>query len=196
LSNGLRQTMSGVWGTTTCSYDSRNRLTSKQAPLGTLSYTYDNAGNLLTLTTSNTNGASLTYTYDTLNRLSTVTDDRLLAQGAASGMTTYNYDGRVARPFRIVFLPRFETAGAPSLRFLQGRVRCCRTKVFSMGRNFVSESSGVSLRHKIRGSQQSGTRPSQNARRTGHPLCGYVTEFKNSGHPPKRWGTRQIDCWG
>jgi len=67
-------------------------MTSKQTPFGTLSYTYDSAGDLLTLASSNTNGASLTYTYDKLNRLSTVTDNRLLAQGAASGATTYNYD--------------------------------------------------------------------------------------------------------
>jgi RHS repeat-associated protein len=57
-----------------------------------LSYTYDNAGNVLTIASSNANGASLTYTYDVLNRLSTVTDNRLLAQGATSGVTTYNYD--------------------------------------------------------------------------------------------------------
>ena len=84
--------MSDVSGTTTYGYDTRNRLTSKQTPFGTLSYTYDPAGNLLTLGSSNPNGASLTYTYDALNRLATVTDNRLLAQGATSGLTTYNYD--------------------------------------------------------------------------------------------------------
>jgi YD repeat-containing protein len=72
FANGLRQTMSDVSGGTTYGYDNRNRLTSKQTPFGTLSYTYDNAGDLLTLTSSNTNGASLTYTYDVLNCLSTV----------------------------------------------------------------------------------------------------------------------------
>jgi YD repeat-containing protein len=90
--NGLRQTMSDVSGSTTYGYDNRNRLTSKQTPFGTLSYTYDNAGDVLTLASSNTNGVSLTYTCDKLNRLATVTDNRLLAQGAASGVTTYNYD--------------------------------------------------------------------------------------------------------
>jgi len=90
--NGLRQTMSDVSGTTTYGYDNRNRLTSKQTPFGTLIYTYDAAGDLLTLASSNTNGVSLTYTYDTLNRLSTVTDNRLIAQGAVSGVTTYGYD--------------------------------------------------------------------------------------------------------
>jgi RHS repeat-associated protein len=90
--NGLRQTMTDPSGTSTYGYDTRNRLTSKQTPFGTLSYTYDAASNLLSLTSSNTNGASLGYTYDQLNRLSTVTDNRLVAQGATSGVTTYNYD--------------------------------------------------------------------------------------------------------
>ena len=67
-------------------------MTQKQAPFGTLNYTYDSAGDVLTIASSNTHGASLTYTYDTLNRLATVTDHRLLAQGATSGLTTYNYD--------------------------------------------------------------------------------------------------------
>jgi RHS repeat-associated protein len=83
-SNGLRQTMLDVSGTTTYGYDTRNHLTSKQTPFGTLSYSYDAAGNLLTLKSSNSGGGSDTYTYDQLNRLSTVTD--------ASGGTTYAYD--------------------------------------------------------------------------------------------------------
>jgi RHS repeat-associated protein len=37
-------------------------------------------------------GRSLKDARDTLNRRSTVTDNRLLAQGATSGVTTYNYD--------------------------------------------------------------------------------------------------------
>jgi RHS repeat-associated protein len=82
--NGLRQTMSDVSGAYTYGYDNRNRLTSKVTPFGTLSYTYDAGGNLLTLKSSNAGGASDTYTYDQLNRLSTVTD--------ASGATTYAYD--------------------------------------------------------------------------------------------------------
>jgi YD repeat-containing protein len=66
--NGLRATMSDVSGGTTYGYDARNRLTSKQTPFGTLTYTYDNAGDVATITSSNTNGASLTYSYDELNR--------------------------------------------------------------------------------------------------------------------------------
>lgn len=53
-------------------------------PEGTLNYTYDNAGNLLTLGSANAGGSTDTYTYDVLNRLSTVLD--------SSGTTTYAYD--------------------------------------------------------------------------------------------------------
>jgi len=84
--------MSDVSGQTTYGYDPRNRLTSKQTPFGTLSYTYDNAGDVATIASSNTNGALLTYAYDALNRLSTVTDNRLVAQGSTSGVTHYSYD--------------------------------------------------------------------------------------------------------
>jgi RHS repeat-associated protein len=50
-----------------------------------LNYTYDAAGHVASITSSNTNGASMAYTYDDLNRLGTVVDSRL-------GTTTYAYD--------------------------------------------------------------------------------------------------------
>ncbi len=81
---GLRVSMSDASGTTTYSYDNRNRLLAKVTPFGTLSYTFDAADNLLSLKSSNANGASSSYTYDALNRLASVTD--------ASGSTTYAYD--------------------------------------------------------------------------------------------------------
>jgi YD repeat-containing protein len=46
----------------------------------------------VTIASSNANGASMTYAYDALNRPASVTDSRLLAQGAASAVTTCNYD--------------------------------------------------------------------------------------------------------
>jgi YD repeat-containing protein len=67
-------------------------MVSKATPEGTLSYSYDAHGNVLTIDSSNANGASLTYAYDGLNRLASATDNRLVAQGAASGTTTYGYD--------------------------------------------------------------------------------------------------------
>lgn len=89
---GTRQTMTDATGTTTYTYDNRDRLKSKATPEGTLNYTYDAHGNVLTIASSNANGASATYAYDVLNRLSTATDNRLAAQGIASPNTTYSYD--------------------------------------------------------------------------------------------------------
>ena len=66
-----------------------DRLITKATPEGTLTYTYDGDGHVLTITSSNANGASVSYTYDSLNRLSTVTDNRL---GGAQNVTTYTYD--------------------------------------------------------------------------------------------------------
>ena len=88
--NGQRATMNDASGETVYTYDVRHRLASKQTPFGTLSYTYDNASNLLTTRSSNANGISVDYSYDVLNRLSTVKDNRLLALNG--GLTTYDYD--------------------------------------------------------------------------------------------------------
>jgi RHS repeat-associated protein/uncharacterized repeat protein (TIGR01451 family) len=81
---GQRASMSDASGTTTYTYDTRDRLLSKATPFGTLTYTYDAAGNVLTIGSSNTGGASITYTYDLLNRLASA--------GDVAGTTTYSYD--------------------------------------------------------------------------------------------------------
>ena len=86
---GRRASMTDATGTTIYTYDTRDRLTSKQTPQGTLTYTYDAAGHLLTTRSSNTNGVSVDYSYDSLNRLGTVTDNRL---AAGANVTTYSYD--------------------------------------------------------------------------------------------------------
>jgi RHS repeat-associated protein len=75
-------------GTTTYSYDTLDRLTTKAAPAGTLSYGYDGAGNLASMASNHVNGILVSYAYDELNRLTTVTDGRL--QGNQT--TTYTYD--------------------------------------------------------------------------------------------------------
>jgi YD repeat-containing protein len=59
----------------------------KATPEGTLNYTYDTAGNLASMTSSDGN-VSAAYTWDELNRLSTVVDHRL----NGSNTTTYTYD--------------------------------------------------------------------------------------------------------
>ncbi len=80
---GKRATMSDASGMTTYTYDQLDRLTTKQAPAGTLTYTHDGAGNLLSIEVGGS--ASANYTYDTDNRLET-------ASGPATGMSSYGYD--------------------------------------------------------------------------------------------------------
>jgi len=58
--------------------------------LGAVSYAYDAAGNMQTLSSSNAGGASMTYGYDAVNRLASVTDP--LGVGRALETTTYSYD--------------------------------------------------------------------------------------------------------
>jgi RHS repeat-associated protein len=90
---GRRASMTDASGTTTYSYDSRDRLNSKSTPQGTLAYSYDAAGNILSMRSSNANGASVSYTYDALNRLSTVTDEAAETGGRpGTGTTSYSYD--------------------------------------------------------------------------------------------------------
>lgn len=55
---------------------------------GTLSYTYDSAGNLESMSSNHTHGVSATYGYDDLNRLTSVVDGDL----AGSNTTSYTYD--------------------------------------------------------------------------------------------------------
>jgi YD repeat-containing protein len=53
-----------------------------------LSYTYDAAGNVASIKSSNANGVWASYTYDDMGRLGTVVDNRLQGQQT----TTYSYD--------------------------------------------------------------------------------------------------------
>jgi RHS repeat-associated protein len=86
---GKYATSTDASGTTTYSYDSMDRLTSKATPEGTLNYSYDAAGHVASIASSNPNGASVSYTYDNLNRLKSVIDNRL---STGANMTTYAYD--------------------------------------------------------------------------------------------------------
>lgn len=71
---GQYATSTDASGTTTYNCDNMDRITSKVTPEGTLNYTYDAAGHVASISSSNANGASMSYTYDDLNRLSTVVD--------------------------------------------------------------------------------------------------------------------------
>ena len=88
--NGQRTTMTDASGTTVYGYNLSDRLASKQTPFGTLSYTYDEAGNVQTVGSSNVNGTSINYSYDSLNRLASVKDNNLPSLNG--GVTNYNYD--------------------------------------------------------------------------------------------------------
>jgi RHS repeat-associated protein len=88
---GRRETMTDASGVTSYGYDNRDRLRSKATPQGTLTYSYDAAGNLETMNSSNTNGVSVTYGYDELNRLSTTTDNGKDTR-PGTGSTGYSYD--------------------------------------------------------------------------------------------------------
>jgi YD repeat-containing protein len=81
--------MTDASGTTTYTYDNLDRLTVKATPQGALSYTYDAAGNLASMASSNAHGVSVLYTWDELNRLRTVVDNNL---PSSQNTTTYSYD--------------------------------------------------------------------------------------------------------
>ena len=92
---GQRLSMTDKSGTTNYTvYDYRDRLKTKVTPEGTLNYTYDAHGNVLTINSSTTNGASMTYQYDVLNRLLKKTPDASLNHPAIS--FTYTPTGQRA----------------------------------------------------------------------------------------------------
>jgi RHS repeat-associated protein len=84
---GQRASMTDTSGTSAYTYDTRHRLLSKQTPQGSLTYTFDPAGNLASMVSSNLNGLSVSYTYDAVNGLETVADGSI-----TPGTTTYTYD--------------------------------------------------------------------------------------------------------
>ncbi len=71
---GQRTNMTDASGTTSYTYDVRDRVLTKSAPAGTLTYTYDGFGNQATVQSSTASGVSVTYGYDALNRLTNVLD--------------------------------------------------------------------------------------------------------------------------
>ena len=76
-----------------------DRLTAKATPEGTLSYTYDSAGNLESMTSNHANGVSASYSYDDLNRLTSVADARLSGTGTTCTHTdSANNVGTVTYP--------------------------------------------------------------------------------------------------
>src|SRR5205823_1655104 len=84
---------------------------------GTLTYTYDGAGNVASIVSSNTNGASMNYTWDELNRLASVIDNLLpggqktttYTHDPASNLATVTYPNGVQSTFTYVTLNRLRT---------------------------------------------------------------------------------------
>lgn len=71
---GQRTNMTDASGTTSYTYDSRDRLLTKTTTAGSLTYTYDGFGNQATVQSSTASGVSVAYNYDALNRLTNVVD--------------------------------------------------------------------------------------------------------------------------
>ncbi len=70
-------------GDDTFTYDARGLMATNTVPSGqTIAYSYDEAGNVATITTS---AGTTSFSYDQLNRLSSVTD-------SSGGVSTYGYD--------------------------------------------------------------------------------------------------------
>ncbi len=84
--NGLRHTATNASGLTTYGYDPRDRLITKETPDGTLTYTYDDTGNVKTISSNNENGTSVRYGWDAANHLVSITDYRIGQPGV--GVTT------------------------------------------------------------------------------------------------------------
>ena len=83
-----RQSMTDISGTTTYTYDARDRMKTKNnTTYGNLTYGYDYHGNIASIASSNPGGANMSYLYDALNRPTTVTDSH---RGILT--TTYSYD--------------------------------------------------------------------------------------------------------
>ena len=114
---GKRSAMVDALGATSYAYDARDRLLSKSTPLGALTYTWTQAGNLASIRSSNTNGTSVNYAYDTLGRLASVTDNVLSATtantyDAVGNLTSVAYPNGVTTSYTYNALNRLTNVAA------------------------------------------------------------------------------------
>jgi len=100
---GQRTNMVDASGTTGYTYDSRDRLLTKVTPQGTLTYIYDEFGNLATIQSSSSNGTLLKYFYDELNRVTNVVDrftnNTFYAFDAIGNVQSYRYQNNVTNTY-------------------------------------------------------------------------------------------------
>ena len=109
LSNGNLSTINKNSKAITFGYDGLNRVTSVAYDGNTINYTYDNVGNLLTMTYPGSK--TVTYTYDATNKMKTVKDWN-------NNTTNYNYrtDGQldyVLYPNSVKTSYSYDNAGRP-----------------------------------------------------------------------------------
>src|SRR5260370_971709 len=74
---GKRESMTDASGTTNYTYDNLDRLKTKATPQGTLTYTYDAAGNGASIASNNANRTPDANTHDNFNPLATAGDNPL-----------------------------------------------------------------------------------------------------------------------
>ena len=104
-------------GTTTYTYDARNRQTQKQLPsTATLQQTYDSAGNVATYVDA---GGTVTYTYNAANQLTKLAEPGGSCTGTISLCTTFTYDNNGKRltttyPGSTVMTSTLDNSGRPT----------------------------------------------------------------------------------
>ncbi len=122
---GLRTNMTDAAGSTAYSYDGRNRLVQKTRSYAgssfssTLSYGYDELGNLTNILSSDPNGVDVSYGYDALNRLNVVRDAKVGATvctyDEAGNLKDYTYPNFVSTAYRYDSLNRLTNLSSDRL---------------------------------------------------------------------------------
>jgi YD repeat-containing protein len=116
---GQRTNLTDVSGTTSYSYDNRDRLQLKTVawsggPTISLNYRFDANGNLTNLWSSSSGGVTNFYQFDALNRLTNVLADASAAAGygfdAAGNLQTVRYGNGVTNQFQYDLLNRLTNA--------------------------------------------------------------------------------------
>jgi RHS repeat-associated protein len=106
--NGNVKSLMDGTATETIQYDQQDRLTSASGPWGSQSYTYDAAGNILTLTNSSAKGSKskTTYAYNDVNELTSVNGSSVTYNSngdmTSDGVWTYTYNaaGEMTQAYR------------------------------------------------------------------------------------------------
>ena len=144
---GQRTNMTDASGTTSYTYDSRDRVLTKTTSAGTLTYTYDGFGNQATVQSATASGVSVTYGYDALNRLTNVVDrftnSTIYGFDAVGNLQTVQLPNNVTNTYAFDGLNRLTNLVAKSSG---GTVASFAYKLASAGNrtNLIETVSGVS----------------------------------------------------